>query len=346
MEACAVASIVTADYIANAIAVSYYLSETNPRLDYVVLVVANFEDLPESLPDSVRWICWDQIVNSSDRISLASSYTPFELCCVLRGRFHNYLVTKSAYSMWVMLDTDIGVYSTLEPLWIALRPFSIILTSHLSKPVPADSVLALEGPLLTNGLFNAGVVAMQRSRVSLDITVWMIERFESFGRAHKHRTMAGIIGSHDFEFVDQNWLNHVPIFYSEDTLVLKNPIFNLGHWNLHEGNLCLIGSAPFFNKEKVVFAHFSGLPSADSLGAVSIHTERYRDNPCSAWEFIAAVYIRRLNTARALFPPVPYPYAAIQPRPFPSRLVSSRFSKITSLFGSLFAKLLYLFWGD
>ena len=113
METRAVASIVTVNYIAQAIAVSYYLSETNPGLDYIVLVVGNSEDLPASLPDSIKWICWDEIVNYSDRMLLASSYTPFELCCVLRGRFHNYLVTKSDYSMWVMIDTDIGIYSSL-----------------------------------------------------------------------------------------------------------------------------------------------------------------------------------------------------------------------------------------
>ena len=340
METRAIASIVTVNYIAQAIAVSYYLSETNPGLDYIVLVVGNSGDLPASLPDSIKWICWDEIVNSSDRMLLASSYTPFELCCVLRGRFHNYLVTKSDYSMWVMIDTDIGTFSSLEPLWAALRPFSIILTPHLNKPVSADSVAVLEGPMLSVGLYNGGVVAMQRSPISFDITVWMIDRFERFGRHHKHRILAGMSGSQDFENCDQNWLNHIPIFFGEATLVLKNPIFNLGHWNLQEGNLCLTGSVPIFNGEKVVFAHFSGLPPADSLETVSKHTNLYLDNPSPEWAYIAATYLGRLNSACAMFPPVHYSYAAVQPRPSPSPPASSRFRSSTLLIGSLLFKLL------
>jgi hypothetical protein len=315
MESRAVASIVSVDYISHAITVSYYLNETNPGLDYVVLVVGNSDDLPASLPDCVKWICWDKIVDASDRILLASLYTPFELCCVLRGRFHNYFVTKSDYSMWVMIDTDIGIYSSLEPLWEALRPFSILLTPHLNKPVPTDCVLAIEGPLLCVGLYNAGVVAMRRSRISLDISLWMTDRLERFGRAHKHRISAGIGGSQDFEFVDQNWLNYVPIFFREETLILQNPVFNLGHWNLREGNLYIAEGLPMFNGAKVVFAHFSGLPPADSLDLVSKHTDRFRDNPSSEWASIAATYVQRLNSARDLFPPVPYSYALIQPRP-------------------------------
>lgn len=335
MEPRAVASVVTVNYIAHAIAVSYYLNETNPGLDYVVLVVGNSVDLPASFPDSIKLICWDKIVNASERMRLASSYTPFELCCVLRGRFHNYLVTKSDYSMWVMIDTDIGIYSSLDPLWAALRPFSIILTPHLNKPVSDDCILSIEGPLLSVGLYNAGVVAMQRSQTSLAISLWMIDRLERFGRAHKHRISAGIGGSHDFEFVDQNWLNHVPIFFTEGTLILKNPVFNLGHWNLQEGNLHIIEGSPFFNGEKLIFAHFSGLPPSDLLGSVSNHTNRYRDNPSSAWRFIAINYIKRLKAAQDSIPHVPYPYSAIQPRTLLSPTASSRFCLGISLIGAL-----------
>lgn len=339
METRAVASIVTVNYIAQAIAVSYYLSETNPGLDYIVLVVGNREDLPASLPSSIKWICWDKIVNSSDRMLLASSYTPFELCCVLRGRFHNYLVTKSDYSMWVMIDTDIGTYSSLEPLWEALRPFSIILTPHLNKPVFDDCILSIEGPLLSVGLYNAGVVAMQRSQTSLAISLWMKDRLERFGRAHKHRIAAGIGESLDFEFVDQNWLNHVPIFFTEGTLILKNPVFNLGHWNLQEGSLHIIQGSPVFNGEKLIFAHFSGLPPSEFLGTVSKYTDRYRNNPSSAWEFIATNYIKRLKVACDLIPHVPYSYSAIQPRSLPSPTPSSHFRWTPLLIGSLLVKL-------
>ena len=317
MSACAVASIVTVNYIANAIAVSYYLRESNPGLDYVVLVLANSDDLPKTLPNSVKWICWDKIVNQCDRVALASTYTPFELCCVLRGRFHNYLITQSAYSMWVMLDTDIGVYSPLETLWDALGSYSIILTPHLNKPVSAEYVTDIEGPVLGVGLYNAGVLAMQSSRIALDISIWMINRFERFGRSHKHRISAGLGGSRDFEFVDQNWLNHVPIFFGEGTLILRNPIFNLGHWNLQEGKLSINEDTPMFNGERVVFVHFSGLPPSDSLAVVSIHTDRYRSQPCSAWAFLASDYLAKLSTARSLFPAAPYSYSAIQPGSLP-----------------------------
>lgn len=315
MENYAVTSIVTTDYIPNALVLSSYLREANPEIQYIALIVAERDDIPDNLPNSTEWLCWDEIVNKVDRFNLASRYTPFELCCVLRGRLHHYLATQRDYTMWAMLDTDIGIFASLNPLWEHLKGNSILVTPHINNPPPVERSLKLERSALNAGMFNAGVVAMARTRMAATIAEWMIERLERFGHAHRQRVALGLPDSYDFEFVDQIWLNFVPIYFTEETVILKDPTFNLGHWNLHEGDLSIRNNTPYLTNSRVVVAHFSGLPRTESLESVSIYTDLYQDQPCSAWAFIASDYLNRLCDAKASIPLVEYSYKNIEPRP-------------------------------
>ena len=309
----AITSIITPDYIPQALTLNSYIKESNPDTSHLVLIIGEADCLPRDLPQGPEWICWDAIYEKKTRLHLASEYVPFELSCVTRGRFHHYLATQRKFDKWIMLDTDIGVLSTLDPVWRALDSSSIVLTPHASKPVSIQQVIPHEGNIHKAGLFNGGVVGMKRSATARQASKWLSERLEAYGHSHPHRQGTGLADCHDFEFVDQIWLNLMYLYFRPETAILSKETCNLGHWNLHQGDLELRNGLAYFNEERVVIAHFSGLPTKEKLGLVSSHSRLYTENQSKPWATIATEYLDRLERAKTSSPSIPYSYSNIQP---------------------------------
>ena len=309
----AITSVITLNYIPQALTLFSYIKESNPDVSHLVLIIGEEDCLPSNLPEGPEWICWDAIYDQETRLRLASEYVPFELSCVVRGRFHHHLATQRDFDKWIMLDVDIGVLSNLDLVWRALDSACILLTPHASKPVSNEYVIPHEGNILKSGIFNGGVVGMKRSATAEQASQWLSDRLEVYGHAYAHRQGSGLPNCSDFEFVDQIWLNLMYIYFRSETAVLSKEICNLGHWNLHQGELALQDGVAYFNGERVLIAHFSGLPSIECLAQVSCHSKLYIENQSKPWEILATEYLGRLEKAKASSPSIPYSYANIQP---------------------------------
>lgn len=309
----AITSIITCNYVAEALTLYSYIKDSNPEVNHLVLIIGESDISPKDLPEGPEWIYWDAIYDKETRLQLAREYTPFELSCVARGRFHNYLATQRDYDKWIMLDTDIGILATLDPVWQALDNACIFLTPHTSKPVGIKHAVQHEGNILKCGLFNGGVVGMKRSQTAILASSWLAERLEAHGHNYSRRKGTGQLICHDFEFVDQIWLNLMYMYFLPETLVHCKEVCNLGHWNLHQGTLELGDGLAFFNGERVLMAHFSGLPPSDKLAQVSIYSQLYIDNQSQPWAVMASEYLGRLRLSRTRCPIIPYSYATIQP---------------------------------
>lgn len=314
---------VTSNYIAQAYVVFTYLRESNPDVSYVVLVVGERPEASSQLPEGPQWIYWDELLDQESRWTLARNYTPFELSCVMRGRFHHYFATGTAYEKWIMVDTDIAIIGSLDPLWNALDQGCIALTPHTTKPVEAHFAVPHEANILRCGMFNGGVVGMRRSEEATRACQWLQDRLESYGHSHPHRVAAGMQPHEDFEYVDQIWLNLMATYFWGSVTVVAEEICNLGHWNLHQGSLRIDGGMATFNHQPVVIAHFSGLPT-DRLATVSAHSKLYLKDPCSAWESLASEYLHRLENAKMSIVQLPYSYDRLQPSPRLLHRVSQR----------------------
>jgi hypothetical protein len=309
----AITSIITSNYIAQALTLYSYIKESNPNTHFLVLIIGEADVLPRELPKGPEWIYWDEIYDKETRLSLASEYTPFELVCVARGKLHHYMATQRSFDKWIMLDTDIGVLASLDPIWQALNSSSIVLTPHTSKPVSIQQAVPHEAGILKSGLFNGGVVGMKRSETAKLSSKWLSERLEAYGHAYAHRQAMGLPNYNDFEFADQIWLNLMYLYFRTETKVLGEEIFNLGHWNLHQGDLEYQDGLAYFNGERVLIAHFSGLPSKDNLAQVSRHSRLYVENQSKPWVILATEYLDRLERSKSRSPSIPYSYSNIQP---------------------------------
>jgi SAM-dependent methyltransferase len=310
----AITSIITSNYIPQALTLYSYIKESNPDTSHLVLIIGEVDISPRDLPEGPEWIYWDTIYNKETRLHLAREYVPFELACVTRGRFHHYLASQRDFDKWIMVDVDIGILSNLNPVWQALDSACIVLTPHSTKPVSIQHAIPHEGNILKSGIFNGGMVGMRRSATAQQASEWLSERLEAYGHAYAHRQGTGLPNCHDFEFVDQIWLNLMFFYFRSDTSILNQEIFNLGHWNLHQGELELRDGLAYFNGARVVMAHFSGLPPKEELDLVTCHSNLYAKNRSNPWATLAMDYLDRLERATRSSPPIPYSYINIQPR--------------------------------
>lgn len=309
----AVASVVTSNYIPQALTLYSYIKETNPNTSYLVLIIGERDQMPKQLPAGPEWIYWDELADHDTRYRLAEEYMPYELACVVRGRFHSYLGSKRSFRKWIMVDPDIGILASLDPIWKELDSACIALTPHASKPVRLDQSYPHERNFLKHGLFNAGVLGMKRSETANEASQWMSERLEAFGHSYASRKALGLPNHHDFEECDQIWLNLLLLYFRESIVILDRAGFNLGHWNLHQGNLDIKDGIAYFDGEEVVMAHFSGLPPEDSLDQVTYHISLYSNNRSVAWATLARDYLDRLEHAKMNSTTIPYSYNDIQP---------------------------------
>jgi hypothetical protein len=154
---------------------------------------------------------------------------------------------------------------------------------------------------------------MRNSEVAEEASQWLCGRLETYGHSFADRQASGLPNFHDFEFVDQIWLNLLPLYFRDSTVILDRAGYNLGHWNLHQGKLELQGGLAYFNGIRVVMAHFSGLPSREELDLVTYHSNLYTKNRCIPWAVLAKNYLDRLERAKKNSPSIPYSYSNIQP---------------------------------
>jgi len=308
----AIASIVTSNYLAHALSLYTYIQDHASECHYLVLIIGEQADLPRDLPTGPEWITWDRVLADKDaRSNLVNEYTPFELSCILRGRFHHYLSSYRQYEKWIMLDTDVGIFAPLDPIWSALDEHDIALTPHATIPVDIKYAISHEGAFLKSGLFNAGVVGMKRSPTAVQAAEWLSQRLECFGHSYPARLQAGEPKGYDFEFVDQIWVNLMFLYFHRQTVIIDLPGCNLGHWNLHQGEIELRNNQAYFNGHQIVVAHFSGLPKPALLEQVSIYSQIYVERPSPAWAILARDYLNRLAASQARMGEIPYSYAQI-----------------------------------
>ncbi len=221
------------------------LKKTNPKYQFVIGLVdvlprIVFQDKFQIIPVENLSLPYFEELNEK--------YSVMELCCAMKPCYATYLFNENAdIQELIYLDTDILVKGDLSRIEEYLKINDIILTPHISKPVPLSSHWN-EKSFLNAGLYNAGFFALKRTENTFRFLQWWTER------EHK-------MGYYDFEKgmgVDQLWLNFVPIYF-EKVFIAFDIGYNVAYWNLQERTLSKIEGVYFINQNTpLVFYHFSG----------------------------------------------------------------------------------------
>jgi hypothetical protein len=196
---------------------------------------------------------------------LIQKYDVFEMCGLIRPYLAELLFNRHADLQKLMyIDTDILIFDSFDRVVSELDTHDIILTPHAFQPFPEDGLYPKEVSFNNAGLYNSGFFAVKRSVSGNDFLKWWQQRLSEYGS----------VNFMDGMFVDQLWLNFVPLFFDK-VLVSKDLGLNVGYWNLHERQLTNVNEKFIVNeKYPLIFFHYSGY-KLDVPDKISVHTDRF-----------------------------------------------------------------------
>ena len=156
-------------------------------------------------------------------------------------------LTQCGFDRVVFIKQESLVLGELTPLFDLLKRTSIVLTPHLVAPLAGPDRIQRELNILQSGTFNVGILGVAATETAARFLDWWQDR------VHAHCRHAIAAGMH----YEQRWLDLVPGLFA-DVHVLRDPAFNVGHWNLPDRVISVDGERVLVNGEPCRLFRFSG----------------------------------------------------------------------------------------
>lgn len=151
------------------------------------------------------------------------------------------------YGRVLFLKQESLVLGSHTPVFDLLARHSIVMTPHLVAPVDGPDGIARELNILQSGAYNVGLLGVSNVPDGRRFVEWWASRTETGCR---HAVADGM-------HYEQRWLNLTPAFFG-DMHLLRDPAFNVGHWNLPERVVTTEGGRVFVNGAPAALFRFSG----------------------------------------------------------------------------------------
>lgn len=195
---------------------------------------------------------------------ITAKYSVIELNCAMKVYVAQAIFAREYPDILLYLDSDTWVHHSLSVVEEQLQQYHLLITPHLTKPLPDNIQLPLERDILRSGIYNAGFMAMTRCAATDDFLRWWASHMHD----ECYYRFAEGMG------VDQIWLNLVPLFFPGSGL-LHHPGANVAYWNLHERLLSESTQGIRVNDTyPLLFLHISGY-SFELPGILSRHQNRF-----------------------------------------------------------------------
>ncbi|MFT7308267.1 MAG: hypothetical protein ACI964_000847 [Spirosomataceae bacterium] len=252
-------------YLGQAKAMADSFIKYNPAYQIKIGIVDRIEGRIEKQDFAPYELTEIEEVGIPDLSGLTSKYNGLEMCCLAKPFMASYLLEKYPEAQHLIYaDTDILFFNSVEDVANALESSAIFLTPHIFTPYPDLHLYPLETSHLNSGLYNAGFWAISRGNESQQFLDWWKKRLITYG----------FVNFMDGMFVDQLWLNYVPLFF-QNVVISQHLGLNVGYWNLHERSLQEHdGNFTVNNQFPLVLFHYSGY-NIDSPKGISAHTDRF-----------------------------------------------------------------------
>lgn len=216
--------------------------------------------------------------------SFSFKYNIVEFNTAVKPFFFEYLFSKYGFRKVVYLDPDIVVFRELAEIFEALDTYSIVLTPHITSPIPDDDRVPKEIDILKAGVFNLGFLGLSGGDNTVKLLSWWKRRL------YDKCLQAPLSGY----AVDQIWMSLVPCLF-DNYLILKNPGYNVAYWNLHERAITKRNEEYLVNGGPLYFFHFSGF-SPDKRDVISKYQNRFGPiDSLSALNELCQTYNKLLN---------------------------------------------------
>ena len=276
----AICTVITKNYLAHARMLADSIEQHNHGLKLYVLLADEIDDYFDPKLENFELIPWQNLPDQEQVKKMLFYYSPFELCCALRGLLHEYMYEVVRAKEWIFLDSDIKVFGSLDPAFQNLSMYSISLTAHSTKSVDIKFAANHETDILISGMYNAGFLGLRRDENAKLFINWFKSRLSIYCCDERSKGM----------FVDQLWLNFAPLYF-QNVGLLKEPGANIGHWNIHEKEIHTNNDGTIkVDGSDLMFVHFSGLDLHD-LGHISKHNRKlYEGQDLEFWKPLAQSY--------------------------------------------------------
>jgi hypothetical protein len=257
-------TVCTNSHLAKAKSMADSLISYNPDLKVVIGVV---DELTAAIDPSFfapHALLEIKNIGISDFEILLNRYNLLEMSCLAKPYFADFLLQSNpALERLYYFDADMYFYNGIASIEQSLDDSTIVISPHFFIDLPNGGLPMMRG-FLNAGLYNGGFFAVKRSKEVLAFIDWWKERVHD----------EGFNNFADGMFVDQLWLNFVPLLF-KNVLIDPHLGHNVGYWNFHERAIQYIDSQYVVNQKwPLVFFHFSGFSPSQSH-IISVHQNRY-----------------------------------------------------------------------
>lgn len=249
----------SANYLAHAKVLGDSLLEHNPEYKFAIGLV---DRIPEGL-DAPYWHPHELVpveqLNIPEFGEIVRDHDVVELNTLVKPFYIEYFYRRDPkVDAVIYLDPDILVCGSFGRLVDKLRRYAIVVTPHSCTFDDSEANLYYEGGMLTTGIYNLGFIGTSRSDTVFVFLKWWQKRVLHCCHIRQGRGA----------FVDQLWINLVPLYFS-DVYVEKDPGYNMCYWNHFERHLSRRNGSYLVNgKHDLVFVHFSSYtPMTPELAA-------------------------------------------------------------------------------
>ncbi|HEX5984270.1 MAG TPA: methyltransferase domain-containing protein [Solirubrobacterales bacterium] len=241
-----ICTIIAKNYVAHARVLAESFRAANPGGRCSVLVVDGHEGFLDPAEEPFELVGIEEI-GLPDVDRMVATYDVTELSTAVKPWLLRHLLERDGVDSVTYLDPDILVVDSLQPVAELAIEHGIVLTPHLTAPLPRDGLKPAEEDILIAGSYNLGFISVGVGAPATELIEWWSARLERECLIEPGRGL----------FVDQRWIDLVPGIWP-NLKVLRDPAYNIAYWNLptrsfeRSGDVYLAGGVP------LRFFHFSG----------------------------------------------------------------------------------------
>ncbi len=151
------------------------------------------------------------------------------------------------FSRVIFFKQESLVLGDHSPIVELLERHPIVMTPHLLAQLEGPDRISRELNILQSGIFNVGLLGVSEQDTARRFLRWWQDR------VYAHCRHAVPDGMH----YEQRWLDFVPAFF-EGTHVVRDPAFNVAHWNLPERKIEIHEGAVLVDGRPCRLFRFSG----------------------------------------------------------------------------------------
>ena len=195
---------------------------------------------------------------------------PKDLCIasqnwIVTGRLYlaESILTNFNYDTCIFLDADTYTYSSYKSIQLELtNGHSIVVTPHITKPLPEDGLYPQNRTICLAGNYNAGIWGISKN--GLNFLSWWKQQTDIYPNPVPEAGLAS----------EQGWLRFACDF-DDKSKIFKHPGYNVAYWNIMQRELQLKKNEWIIDNHELCMCHFSGLKEDTPPEQMSVFQNRY-----------------------------------------------------------------------